>query len=164
MIQIERVYPTSADKIWNLWTTSKGIESWWSPDGFKVQVQALDLRPGGELVYAMTATAPEQIDFMKKAGMPLTTVSRKTFTEVVAPRRLAYRSLVDFVPGHEPYERLTVVDLIPSGKEVRVVMTVEPLHDEVWTQRLVMGRENELANLSKVIEGKPGDTAAKISG
>jgi hypothetical protein len=44
---------------------------------------------------------------------------------------------------------------------VRVVMTVEPLHDEVWTQRLVMGRENELANLSKVIEGKAADKAAQ---
>ena len=68
------------------------------------------------------------------------------------PTRIAYQSLVDFVPGVEPYQQLTVVDLTSSGGGVRVVMTMEPLHDEVWTQRLVMGRENELNNLARVID------------
>ena len=151
-IRIERTYPTSAEEVWRLWTTSDGIESWWAPDGFAVEVRKLELRPGGELVYALTATGPEQVEFMKGAGMPLTTGARKTFTEVLPPKRIAYRSLIDFVPGVEPYQELTVVDLTPSGDSVRVVMTTEPLHDEVWTQRLVMGRENELDNLAKVID------------
>jgi len=34
-------------------------------------------------------------------------------------------------------------------------MTVDPMHDDVWTQRLATGRENELANLAKVIDRKP---------
>ena len=34
-------------------------------------------------------------------------------------------------------------------------MTVERLHDEVWTQRLVAGRENELDNLAAVVDGSP---------
>ena len=151
-IRIERIYPAPANEVWELWTTSQGIESWWAPDGFKVEVRKLDLRPGGELIYAMTATGPEQVEFMKSAGMPLTTESRKTFTELIPPKRIAYTSLADFVPGVEPYEFLTVVDLNPSGDSVRVVMTVDPMHDEVWTQRLVMGRENELDNLAKVID------------
>jgi uncharacterized protein YndB with AHSA1/START domain len=97
-IRIERVYPASASDIWDLWTTSQGIESWWAPDGFRVEVRKLDLRLGGELVYAMTATGPEQVEFMKVAGMPLTTESRKTFTELVRPKRIAYNSLADFIP------------------------------------------------------------------
>src|SRR6266550_3580773 len=121
MIRIERTYPTSAEEVWRLWTTSDGIESWWAPDGFKVEVRKLELRPGGELVYAMTAIGPE---------------------------------LIDFVPGVDAYQELTVVDLTPRGDSVRVVMTMEPLHDEVWTQRLVMGRENELDNLAKLIDRK----------
>jgi uncharacterized protein YndB with AHSA1/START domain len=32
------------------------------------------------------------------------------------------------------------------------VMTLDAMHDEEWTQRLVMGRENELSNLARVIE------------
>jgi len=151
-IRLERTYPTSAQEVWRLWTTSDGIESWWAPDGFTVEVRKLELRPGGELVYAMTATGPDQVEFMKGAGMPLTTEARKTFTEMTQPTRIAYRSLIDFVPGVDPYQELTVVDLTPSGDSVRVVMTMEPLHDEVWTQRLVTGRENELDNLARVID------------
>ena len=154
MIRIERTYPTSAEEVWRLWTTSDGIESWWAPDGFKCEVRKLDLRPGGELVYAFTATGPEQVEFMKGAGMPLTTEARKTFTELTQPTRLAYRSLIDFVPGLDPYQELTIVDLTPSGDSVRVVMTMEPLHEDVWTQRLMMGRENELDNLAKLIDRK----------
>ena len=84
-IRIERVYPASANEVWDLWSTKEGIESWWAPDGFRVEVRTLELRPGGELIYAMTATAPEQVEFMNGAGMPLTTESRKTFTEIVRP-------------------------------------------------------------------------------
>jgi uncharacterized protein YndB with AHSA1/START domain len=151
-IRIERTYPARASEVWDLWTTSKGIESWWAPDGFKVEVRKLELQPGGELIYAMTATSPEQVEFMKNAGMPLTSESRKTFTEVTPPKRLAYKSLADFIPDVASYEFLTVVDITPSGDGVRVVMTADPMHDEVWTQRLTMGRENELDNLARVIE------------
>ena len=150
-IRIERVFDTSAQTIWRLWTRVEGIQSWWAPDGFTVKVVKLDLKPRGELVYTMTATGAEQITFMRGAGMPLTTESRKTFTEVVEPRRIAYLSLVDFVPNHAPYEFLTVVDLEQIGERTKIVMTVDRMHDEVWTGRLVAGRENELENLRSVI-------------
>jgi uncharacterized protein YndB with AHSA1/START domain len=150
-IRLERTYDTSPTAIWAQWTTAEGIESWWSPDGFVAQVRNLDVRPGGELVYAITATAPAQVEFMSNAGMPLTTESRKTFTEVRAPTRRAYTSLIDFVPDTDPYEHLTVVDLTPAGDRVTVLMTVEPLHDQVWTDRLLTGRANELDNLETII-------------
>ena len=149
--RLERTYPTDPTTIWTLWTTPEGISRWWAPDGFTTKVDALDLREGGELIYTMTATAPETIAFMQSAGMPLATVSRKRFTRVDQPSRLAYQSLVDFVPDHEPYEFGTDVHLTPTSDGTHVVMSVEPLHDEVWTQRLLDGRANELANLAKVL-------------
>jgi uncharacterized protein YndB with AHSA1/START domain len=146
-IRIEHTYPTTPELIWKLWTTGEGIESWWSPDGFTVKVDKLDPRPGGELVYTMTATAPETVAFMEGAGMPLSTESRKTFVEVDEPRLLSYSSLADFIPDVEPYEFLTVVEIQADGRGTRVTMTVDAMHDEVWTERLVAGRNNELANL-----------------
>src|SRR5437016_8011814 len=143
-IRIERTYPTSAEEVWRLWTTSDGIESWWAPDGFKCEVRTLDLRPGGELVYALTATGPEQVEFMKGAGMPLTTEARKTFRELTQPTHIAYRSLIDFVPDVDPYQELTVVDLTPTGAGVRVVLPMDPPHDEVWPTRRVRGRKTGL--------------------
>jgi uncharacterized protein YndB with AHSA1/START domain len=149
--RLERTYDAPAELIWELWTTAAGIEAWWAPDGFENQVSELELKPGGQLIYTMTATAPEQVEFMKSAGMPLTTESRKTFTEVSPPTRLAYLSLIDFVPDHEPYEHLTVVDITPAGDRTKVVMTVDPMHDETWTQRMLAGRDNELDNLQAAI-------------
>src|SRR5437016_10416586 len=104
---IQRTYGASIDEAWALWTTKSGIESWWGPEGFDVTVTSLDLRPGGELVYLMTATAPEQVAFMKRAGMPLSTACRVTYTEVSPPNRLAYKTLADFVPEVTPYEVAT---------------------------------------------------------
>jgi uncharacterized protein YndB with AHSA1/START domain len=98
-ITIERTYDASIEDAWALWTTKEGIEACWAPDGFTVEVKQLDLRPGGELVYQMTPTAPEQIEFMQNQGMPTTTESRKTYPEVVAPERLAYMSLADAAPA-----------------------------------------------------------------
>lgn len=152
--RLERTYDGPPETIWELWTTPAGIERWWAPDGFRTDVRSLDLRPGGELVYEMTAVAPDQVAFMEQAGMPLTTVSRKTFTEVDRPRRLAYRSLIDFVPDHEPYEHLTLVDIEPHGSGSKVMMTVDPMHDEDWTGRLVAGRSNELDNLARTVAGQ----------
>jgi uncharacterized protein YndB with AHSA1/START domain len=151
--RLERTYPASATRIWELWTTAPGIESWWAPDGFRVDVSELDVRPGGALRYAMTATGEGQIAFMESAGMPLTTESSKTFTEVEAPTRLAYDSLVDFVPDVAPYSVATTVELTETSAGTEVVMTVESLHDDVWTERLLAGRANELDNLGQVLGG-----------
>lgn len=151
--RLERTYPADPATIWSLWTSPDGIARWWAPDGFTTKVDTLDLREGGELVYTMTATAPETIEFMTSAGMPLATVSRKRFTRVQELSVLAYQSLVDFVPDHEPYEFATDVELTATDGGTRVVMTVEPLHDETWTQRLLDGRSNELDNLGRLLAG-----------
>ncbi|NUP38108.1 MAG: SRPBCC domain-containing protein [Streptomyces sp.] len=150
-VRIEYDYPASADRIWELWTTASGIEAWWAPDGFVVRVDALDLRPEGTLTYTMTATGAEQVAFMKGAGLPLSTTSTKTFTAVEPRRRLAYTTLADFIPGVTPYDFLTEVELTTTDDGVHVTMTVDAMHDEEWTQRLVAGRQNELANLEKLV-------------
>ncbi|MFF0776551.1 SRPBCC domain-containing protein [Nonomuraea wenchangensis] len=151
-MRITRTYPTTPERVWQLWTTGEGIARWWSPDGFTVEVDKLELRPGGELIYTMTATAPEQIAFMESHGMPLSTRSRKKFVEVAEPGRLSYTSLADFIPGVDPYDFLTVVELEAVEEGVRVTMTADAMHDEEWTQRLAAGRANELDNLGRVID------------
>lgn len=155
-IVIERSYEAPIEDVWELWTTRNGIESWWGPDGFRVQVRKIDLRPGGELLYAMTATAPAQIAFMENAGMPLTTEARVTYTEVAPPRRLKYLHLADFIPGVEPYDVATTIELHDDGAGVRMVLTFDAMHDDEWTQRARMGWESELGKLATLIEERSG--------
>jgi uncharacterized protein YndB with AHSA1/START domain len=151
-VTLERTFNAPIQEVWDLWTTREGIESWWGPDGFSVTVRKIDLRPGGELLYAMTANAPDQIEFLKKAGMPVTTVSRLTYTEIDPPRRLAYSQTADFIPGVEPYEVPTTVELETTPQGVRLVLTFTAMHDERWTNLAVMGWESELGKLAKLLE------------
>ena len=151
-VTIERFFDSPIEEVWDLWTTKEGIESWWGPDGFATTVQKLDLRPDGELLYTMTAIGPDQIEFMRKAGMPLVQVVRARYTEVVPPTRLAYTTIADFVPGVEPYDAATAVELSPTATGVRLVLTLDAMHDERWTQLAVMGWENELGKLALVLK------------
>jgi uncharacterized protein YndB with AHSA1/START domain len=151
-VSIERTFNAAVEDVWALWTTKEGIESWWGPDGFVVKVRRLDVRLGGELLYAMSATAPDQIDFMRKAGMPLTTESLATYTEVVTLKRLTFTQMADFIPGVQPYEVATTVEFDTTPKGVRMVLTLDAMHDEQWTKMAVMGWEQELSKLAKVLK------------
>jgi len=154
IVTLERFFDATVDEVWELWTTGDGVEAWWGPDGFDVKVRTLDLRPSGEMTYVMTATAPDQVDFMQKAGMPLATEARLTFTEVDPPRRLAYNHLADFIPGVEPYLVATQVDLDDTGSGVRMALTIEAMHNQEWTDRALKGWENELENLAKLLANR----------
>jgi uncharacterized protein YndB with AHSA1/START domain len=148
-VSIERTFNAAIEDVWELWTTKDGIESWWGPPGFEVKVRRLDFRLGGELLYAMTAIAPDQIEFMKKAGMPLTTESLVTYTEVVPRKRLAFKQLADFIPNVTPYEVATTVELATHPQGVAMVLTLDAMHDDYWTKMAVMGWESELDKLAE---------------
>ena len=156
-LTLERTFDASLDELWEMWTTREGIESWWGPEGFSVAVSDLDLRPGGDLVYAMSATAPQQMEYMVKAGMPLTTEHRLTFTEIDPPRRLAYRDIVDFIPDVPHYEVQTVVELQEVAEGTRMVLTFDAMHDDRWTQLARMGRESELDRLAKLLNRRQSE-------
>lgn len=153
-IAIQRLFKAPLADVWDLWTTKDGIESWWGPGGFKVTVRAIDLRPGGVLLYAMTARGAEQIAFMKREGMPTTTEARITYTEIVPQRRLVYSHLVDFVPNVKPYDVTTMVELQAQAGGVRMVLTIDAMHDEIWTQRAQMGWESEVDKLGALLAAR----------
>lgn len=153
-LTLERTFQASIDEVWELWTTKEGIEAWWGPEGFSVTVRDLDLRPGGELFYSMSAVGPDQIDYMKKAGMPLTTEQRVTYTEVDPPRRLAYNQMADFIPGVEPYRVETLIELHEVGTGVRMVLTFDAMHNDQWTQMARLGHEGELMRLERLLAAR----------
>lgn len=148
---IERSYAASLEEAWALWTTKAGIEAWWGPEGFAVTVTALDLRPGGELNYLMTAVAPEMVKFMEQSGMALSTPCTVTYTEVSGPIRLAYKTLTDFVPGVEPYDVATVVELREEAGGVALTITFDAMHDDAWTERARAGHESQMRKLDALL-------------
>jgi uncharacterized protein YndB with AHSA1/START domain len=156
-IVIERTYRASLEEIWDLWTTKDGFESWWGPEGFRVDVHAIDARVGGQLHYAMIAHAPEQIAAMKQMGQPLSHETRGTFTEVRPRERLSITHVIDFLPGVAAYESTVVAELFARGDTVRMQITLEPMHTEEFTKMAVMGWTSQIGRLDKRFPaGSPG--------
>ncbi len=151
-VTLERTYMADVQDVWDLWTTKDGIESWWGPGGFRVTVRSMDLRPGGELRYAMTAVDPAQVAFMQQAGMPLSQECRITFVDVQPLRRLEYIHLADFIPGVDPYDVTHTVEFHATPDRVRMVLTFDAMHADEWTQRATMGWESELGKLGVALE------------
>jgi len=151
-VSLERTFNAPVERVWELWTTKDGIEAWWGPEGFRVKVHELDPRKGGRLAYAMTATARDQIDFLKKAGMPLTTEVVVTFTDVVPLQLLAFRQGADFIPNVKPYELATEVCFQSSPQGVKMLVRLDAMHDEHWTQMAVAGWESQLGKLSRILQ------------
>jgi len=150
-VVIQRRYAAALEDVWALWTTKEGIESWWGPDGFRVEVRKLDLRPAGELHYAMIAESPEMVRFMEQAKMPVVQECRMRYEQIVPYRRLSYLHQADFIPGVDPYDVTHVVELEAVGDQVLLTLTFDRMHDPTWTQRATEGWQQELGKLGKVL-------------
>jgi uncharacterized protein YndB with AHSA1/START domain len=148
-ILILRVFGAAPDKVWRLWTSPGGLQAWWGPDGFVCSVSALDVRVGGGFDIAMLATAPEQVRYLTQHGIPLESHARGVYTEVDAPRRLAWRSTVDFVPGVAPYDVTASVDLRPTpGGATEMTFRSDRMHDAMWTRNAQMGWTQQIDRLA----------------
>ena len=148
-VVIERVYRAQAQELWQLWTSKRGFESWWGPEGFRVDVRTLEAREGGALHYDMIAATPEMIEAMARMGRPSSHATRGRYTEFKPYQRLAITHLIDFLPGVKAYESTLLVEFFPSGESVRMVITLEPMHDEEFTKMSTLGFTSQLAKLDK---------------
>lgn len=146
-VVVERTYRATLEELWDLWTTKAGFESWWGPDGFRVEVHALEPRAGGALVYDMIADAPEMIAAMERMGQPRSHATRGTFGEYRPHARLTLVHVIDFIDGVEPYENTIAVDFHAAGDHARMVVTIQPHRDPHWTK---MSREGFASQLTKL--------------
>jgi uncharacterized protein YndB with AHSA1/START domain len=153
-VVLERTYPARVEELWELWTTKTGFESWWGPQGFRVEVHTIEERVGGSLHYDMIADAPGQIEAMKRMGRPTSHETRGTFVEISPHRRLAITHVIDFLAEVTPYESTMVVEFFPSHKHVRMVVTLDPMHNEEFTRMSTVGFTSQLTKLDKRFGGQ----------
>ena len=97
----------------------------------------------------MIAATPEMIEAMKKMGRPPSHATRGRFAEFRPYERLTLIHVIDFLPGVGPYENTIAVDFVPSGEFVRMVVTLDPMHDEKFSNMQVMGFTSQLTKLDK---------------
>jgi uncharacterized protein YndB with AHSA1/START domain len=146
---IERTFRRSVEELWGLWTTKEGFESWWGGEGSRVEVHTIEAREGGSLHYDMSAEAPADIATRNHMGLVPVSSVRARFTEFRPYQRLTLTHVMDFVPGVKSYEQVIAVDFFPVGDSVRMVTTIEPLHNEEFTQTSIRVFTSQLKMLER---------------
>lgn len=146
-VVIERTYLATLEEVWDLWTTKEGFESWWGPQGFRADVHELKAVVGGVLRYDMVAATPEMVAEMKKMGQGRAHAVKATFAELRPRERLVIRSIIDFLPGVEPYENDIDVDLAAVDGGVRMRVTIGGMHSDDFNRMQEQGFTSQLTKL-----------------
>jgi uncharacterized protein YndB with AHSA1/START domain len=153
-IRFERVYDGPVDDLWALWTTKEGIEEWFSPEGCRVEVSALDPRVGGAFDHVMIALGDDQVATLERLGRSRSARVRGRFVEVVPHQRLHIRMTIDFVPGVEPYPYDIVVELHAEGERVRMVVTADAHPDPEMTRLASEALAGQLRHLKAALASR----------
>ncbi|WP_437622428.1 SRPBCC family protein [Sorangium sp. So ce1151] len=148
-ILIERTYPASVSELWELWATKDGFESWWGPEGFRVEVHALEPKENGLLHYTMIADAPEMIEAMRRGGQPTSHEVRARFSAFSPQKTLTLTSVIDFLPGVEAYESNIDVLFTPLAHGAHMAVTLHAMHDAQTTGMQKAGFTSQLGKLDK---------------
>ncbi|XXX78612.1 SRPBCC domain-containing protein [Sorangium sp. So ce134] len=148
-ILIERTYPASVSELWELWATKDGFESWWGPEGFRVEVHALEPKENGILHYSMIADAPKMVEAMQRSGQPTSHEVRARFSAFSPQKALTITSIIDFIPGVEAYESQIDVLFTPVAHGAHMAVTLHAMHDPHFTEMQRAGFTSQLGKLDK---------------
>ena len=85
-----------------------------------------------------------------RSGLGPSSSVRARFAEFRPYQRLVLMHIIDFVQGVKPYESTIAVGFFPSGDRVRMVTTIEPMHNEEFTQTSIRVFTSQL----KMLEGR----------
>lgn len=146
---IERTYQATLLELWELWTTKDGFESWWGPEGFRVDIHTIEARQGGKLYYDMIADTPQMVEAMRAMGRPASHETRGWFSVYEPHTRLTLTHVIDFLPGVKPYESTIDVVFQPVDGGVRMEVTLSGMHDDNFTQMQRLGFTSQLSKLDR---------------
>ena len=149
VLVIERSYRATLKDVWELWTTKDGFESWWGPQGFRVEVSELDARVGGALRYDMIADTPEMVAAMKEMGQPPSHPTTSSFSEFVPMQRLVLTNVIDFIASVAAYESQIAVDFTATGDRVQMVVKLDAMHSEEMSRMQEQGFTSQLTKLDE---------------
>ena len=114
-VRMSRVFAAPRETVFKAWSSADHIKRWFCPDGYSVPEAKVEMRVGGAFEVCMRS--PEGVDHW----------TRGTFTEVVAPERLAIdHHVIDPCGGGPLFSALTRVnfsDDAAGGTLMEVVQT-----------------------------------------
>ena len=162
-VVVERRCRADIADVWALWTTEEGFESWWGPQGFRVEVRQLEPRVGGALSYDMIADTPEMVAAMEEMGQAARHGTRACFTEFRPRERIVITNVIDFIRGVPAYESQIVVDFAVVGDHVQMAVTLDVMHDDEMTRMQEEGFRSQLAKLDARFDEWPSTAKPRLT-
>ena len=141
ILVVRRHFDARPAEIFEAWVTPALVELWWGPEGFRTEVEGLDLRVGGAF----------RFDMISPLGTRGATAG--VFRVIDPPRRLAFDMTehcnCDLPPGAEPQleTSFVTVDFNAVGGGTEVVIQHERLSSEDIAGRFSMGWASSLGCL-----------------
>jgi uncharacterized protein YndB with AHSA1/START domain len=154
--RLVRNFLAPPEKVYEMWTTKKGLEQWWAlaakDMGYQFAVVKLDVRVGGQ--YDITMSNKEHGELHNHG----------TYLEVVPGRRLAQRWDFDIFlgPGEKPYPIDIVIEFEktepwgPGSVGTRMTFTQGPMAKPEFTEG---SRQGVIANFAKLEKALAPKTA-----
>jgi uncharacterized protein YndB with AHSA1/START domain len=113
-VKVSRVFSAPRETVFKAWSTSDHIKRWFCPSGYSVPEAKVEMRVGGAFEVCMRS--PEGVDHWTKG----------TFTEVLAPERLAIDlHVVDPCGGGPLFSAYTVVSFADKACEGTLMEVVQ---------------------------------------
>ena len=108
-VVISRLFDASRELIWALWTDPAHIAKWWGPRGFSLEIDVMDVRPGG--VWKSTMRGPDGQLYANDC----------VFLDVVEPERIVYRLSGGRVED-DPMPAEVTWFFEPQGQRTRLIL------------------------------------------
>jgi len=122
-VNIERIFETSPDVVWKMWTDADSFKTWYGPNGFSIEVLKMDVVKGGEQLICM---------IMPGGGRKMYTTGN--YKDVVVNKKLVYTdSPCDEnanllppeamgMPKGSPMTTEVIIELVSMGDKTKMTM------------------------------------------
>jgi uncharacterized protein YndB with AHSA1/START domain len=129
---ISRMLDAPRDLVWTAWTQGERLAQWWGPQGCKIRIVKLELRPGGVVHYAMTFPSPQP--WLKGSNEMW---GRFIYREIATPERIVFinsfsdaKGGITRAPFSEtwPLEVLVTVTLVDKGGKTELTLRAGPIN------------------------------------
>jgi uncharacterized protein YndB with AHSA1/START domain len=145
VIRVSRIFNAPRELVWKAWTEPEQVARWWGPDGFTVEIHAMDVRPGG--VWHLTMRGPDGAQYPNKS----------VFQEVVPPERIVFAHAGGRVGGKGAHfvSTWSFRDLGEERTELEIYMVFDTAADRehvVHEFNAVEGARQTLGRLAEILD------------